>query len=341
MRLTTKKLLSILLAFTLLLSLSTAAFGEEKVKETDSDAKIKLEVHHAIITKEGDKALIRETLKFVNEGDSAYIGQEGEKGAKEVLKLSLPKSYTDLKIMGVPENKVIIREGELVTTTPVQPGTLQLTVNYVVPASQYGEHIIDKKINYLTEVFYILSPEGDFDVKGEGIVSGGVQEIDGAKYQVFYNELSRPGEGFEVTAKSAGSKSNLVSAGYQSDISFHSASHISRWMSSPLNGTDPHIWTAFLILLILAMAFAATMLIREKRKHKETEEADEKLNTLYDRLVIKEKRLLDKIRAVDKKLETGEVTAEGHKGLREQYKKMLIDVKLKLRELEELDDLNL
>lgn len=338
-----KKVIGLVLSIILILSASTIAFAEEpsegqKAKETDSDAKIKIEVQHALLTREGDNALVREVIKFVNEGDAVYVGK-GEGEQKEVLRVSLPKKYTNLKIIGVPENKTVIRDGELITSTPLSPGSLQLTLNYAIPMSEYNEFVLDKTIFYLTEVLYILSPEGDLNVKGEGIQSSGIQEIDGERYQVFYSELKRPGEGFQLTAKPGTAENNRVAQGYSnSSTGFHSASHISRWMSSPLRGTNPHVWAMFLILLVVAIITAVGMLINEKRKKQEQLEADEKLSTLYDRLVIKEKRLFDKIKELDQQLAEGQIAdEEGYKGLREQYKKMLVEVKLKIREMEELE----
>jgi len=59
---------------------------------------------------------------------------------------------------------------------------------------------------------------------------------------------------------------------------------------------------------------------------------------MLDNLVIRQKRLLDKIAVLERKTETGESDSGEIAGLRDQYMKKLLKIKLKIRELESLEE---
>ncbi|MHB8171991.1 MAG: hypothetical protein ACYDG6_10720 [Thermincolia bacterium] len=116
---------------------------------------------------------------------------------------------------------------------------------------------------------------------------------------------------------------------------FHSPGHMQRWYKSPMGNQNPHLWTAFSLILAAGLISVAVLLIRNRQKTAtEAVAADKPAKFLAD-LKAKEKRLIAKLSGLEDKLSTGEIQQEEYNRLRDEYKKTLVKVKLKLKELEE------
>ncbi len=114
---------------------------------------------------------------------------------------------------------------------------------------------------------------------------------------------------------------------------FHSPGHMQRWYNSPMGNQNPHIWTAFTLTLLAGLISAAALLIRNRQKAAtEAAAADKPAKFLAD-LKAKEKRLTAKLASLEDRLTKGEIGQEEYDCLRDEYKKNLVKVKLKLRDL--------
>ncbi|MFZ3171362.1 MAG: hypothetical protein WA118_05220 [Carboxydocellales bacterium] len=138
-----------------------------------------------------------------------------------------------------------------------------------------------------------------------------------------------------ISAKGGG-KVNRSYSGEKVD--FHSASHLARWQKSPLRATNPHLWLIFLAIIVGGMAAAITLLVRQKSREQAEVEAEGKLERVFLNLAAKHKRLLNKIKELDEQHESGAIPAETYEEMRDRYKTMLVDVKLKLKRLEDIEN---
>ncbi|MDA8235249.1 MAG: hypothetical protein M0Z31_10695 [Clostridia bacterium] len=138
-------------------------------------------------------------------------------------------------------------------------------------------------------------------------------------------------------ADNNGANEKVVNSSYNpAKVAFHSPGHIQRWYNSPLRNQDAHLWFVFLIVLIIGIIVAAGMLYRTKQQEAAKAEEAQKEDKLFLELVAKQKRLMAKIADLDAKLTKSEISQEEYDLLRDDYKKTLVKVKLKLKELEEV-----
>lgn len=310
---------------------STVAWAGETTKYD----KIKIEIHHLLLTAKDNSLQVKEVLRFNNTGADTYVGIKNSTGKTEVLQLSLPAGYQNLQVIGVPQNTVVTTATGIATTTPAAPGKLEITLLYSLPFS--GEQAkLDQTVNYPTDILYVLSPK-DEGLRLDGnktITDAGYQSLEGKQYRIFLIEKAVKNQKFTLTAEP-----DRVGQGYAPGKSnFHSNSHLERWYKSPLAQTNPHMWVAVIIILIFAGIAVAGYLLRKKQKEKQQQADEEKLARLLDDLVIKQKRLMNKITKLDEGREKGEVDAEQYEELREQYKSRLVKIKLKIKELEEIEE---
>lgn len=287
----------------------------------DTAEGIKIDLHHVLLeSDDGSTLRVREVLKI-------------KSTSKEILKISLPEGYSNLQLMGMNQNSFVTDPDGFTTTAPVSIGESQFSFTYDLPSN--GQSVVlSKVINYPTAILYVLSPKGQLKIKGDDRIQDyGLQTLEGKDYHVFLLNQSSPGQGFSLTINP-----DRVGQGYQeSKAGFHSASHLERWYSSPLKNTDPHYWVAALIILFFAIAAAAGHIIRKKYQTQKEKEKLEHLAGLLDNLIIRQKRLLNKIASLDQKNEEGKVDAGDFAALREQYVNKLVKIKLKIRELEALE----
>lgn len=294
---------------------------EIAVPVKDSARGITVTLHHVLLeSNNGSTVQVREVLKI-------------KSTTKETLKLSLPAGYSNLQVAGISKDSLAANPDGFTTSSPVSIGESQISFTYELPFS--GDTAdFSKVINYPTDILYVLSPKDQFKIKGDNRIQDyGLQTLEGQVYHVFFLSQPAPGQGFSLTINP-----DRVGQGYREPKSgFHSSSHLERWSSSPLKNTNPHYWVAAIIILFFALAAAAGHVLRKKHLNRQAEEDQERLDGLLDNLIIRQKRLLNKIASLDQKNEAGEIEAEEYTALRGQYINKLIKIKLKVRELEALE----
>lgn len=295
---------------------------------------IKVDIHHVLIqANNGETLQVQEVIKYDNTSKQAFSG-DGKTGGREVLNISLPAGYSSLKVTGISQDSYIAKSDSLITTSPLNPGTTEISLAYDLPFTD-GQIQFSKVINYPTDVFYVLSPKGQLRITGDsGIQDFGIQTMDSTQYHAFALSQAQPGNKFSLSISP-----DRVGQGYQEPGSgFHSASHLERWYSSPLANTNPHLWAAAIIILFFGAVAIIGHRIRKKQRNQRMQEEQERLAGLLDNLVVRQKRLLDTIDSLDTKHDSGEISSENYTDLRNQYVNKLVKIKLKIRELEAYED---
>jgi hypothetical protein len=206
-----------------------------------------------------------------------------------------------------------------------------------------GQASLQEKVNYPTGTVYILGPAEQLTLSSAVLQDVGVQVMDQQEFYVLAAQSLDKGsdlsfkvvKGASPQAKGGG-KVNRSYSGEKVD--FHSASHLARWQKSPLRATNPHLWLIFLAIIVGGMAAAITLLVRQKSREQAEVEAAGKLERVFLNLAAKHKRLLNKIKELDEQHESGAIPAETYEEMRDRYKTMLVDVKLKLKRLEDIEE---
>ncbi|MHB9093575.1 MAG: hypothetical protein ACYC21_02790 [Eubacteriales bacterium] len=336
-----KKYIILVLVFFLLL-VNTGFAGAAIEKTTASTgavpvgAGLKIDLHHVLVQAQDSNTLqVREVLKVNNTLKNTFSGEEKIDGSrKAVLKISLPAGYVNLRVEGVSKDSLVTSPDGVVTTSPLNPGITQVSLYYQMPLKD-GSLAFAKTVNYPTDILYVLSPKDQLNIKGDqGIQDYGIQVLENKSYHVLLIDKALPGQKFSLAISP-----NRLGQGYQEPkAGFHSASHLQRWAESPLRNTNPHMWVAGTIILFFAAVAAGGYYLRKKQLENKRLESEERLARMLDDLIVRYKRLLNKIDSLDQKNERGETEPEEYAGLREQYKEKLVRIKLKIKELEALEE---
>jgi|GEM_PF-3301179 len=310
--------------------------GQSAVPVKSPDQEIKVDIHHVLVESANDNSLqLREVLKINNTSKNVYEGNKDTgDGSKAVLNISLPAGYTNLVVTGISQESVIQNPDNVITTSPLKPGITQVSLSYNLPFTG-GDVDFAKVINYPTEILYFLSPKELLKIKGDkNILDYGIQSLEGKEYHVFLVDQGRPGQQFNLYIYP-----DRLGQGYNGAKSgFHSNSHLQRWAGSPLRNTDPHMWVGVIIVLFFAAVAAGGYYLKKKRQQQKARETEERLARMLDDLVIRQKRLLTKIDSLDRQNGKGEISPEDFNSLRKQYMDKLVKIKLKIKELEELEE---
>lgn len=288
----------------------------------DSTKGIRITLQHVLLeSTNGSSVQVREVLKI-------------KSTSKEIIKVSLPSGYSNLQVAGIAKDSFAAAPDGFTTTSPVSIGESQVSFTYDLPFS--GESAdFSKVINYPTDIMYVLSPKDQFKIKADNRIQDyGLQTLEGQVFHVFLLSQPSPGQGFSLTINP-----DRVGQGYREPKSgFHSSSHLEKWSASPLKSTNPHYWVAAIIILFFALVAAVGHVLRKKQLTQKAEEEQEHLDGLLDNLIIRQKRLLNKIASLDQRNEAGEIEPEEFTALRGQYINKLVKIKLKVRELEALEE---
>lgn len=352
-----KKLKVIPVLLTVALSL-VAGLMPASAGETKDAGVVKVEIHHLLLDLQGEVLQVREVLRFNNSSQDVFVGTGSEGAAKKaVLNIDLPEGYSNLQVQELrksagnpqavpltlgPDAWIATGDG-IAITKPLQPGQTEFSFSYNMIAPG-GQASLKEKVNYPTGTVYILGPAEQLTLSSGVLQDVGVQAMNQQQFYVLAGQGLNPGselsfkvvKGASPQAKAGG---GAVDRSYSGDkVGFHSASHLARWGNSPLRNTNPHVWLVFLVILAAGVAVAITLLVRQKHKEQEATEDAEKLEKVFLNLAAKHKRLLNKIRELDEQHEAGEIPPETYEEMRDRYKEMLVDVKIKLKRLEEMEE---
>ncbi len=276
-----------------LLFLSLAANASETVLTTETPDHIWIEAHHIIIVKEENQYFVKEYLKVVNSGDSAFIGIEtDDEVIRHSLRFHLPEGYSNLSFQGgLAEGSVEAHENVLYDTLGMEPGTKEITFYYSFPVADS----FVPEINYPTKMLGIFlnnkETESRRDIELYSLVRQDDKPLPDGFYYVFTGQELNPG----------------VKAGFR--------------LNDPVtavSGSGNHkITTA----AILAAALAAIIFFLFRKPCRNSEAGS--LEAIKDKLVFE-------IATLDEMNETQELDPEEYRTFRESKMKQLVEVSRKL-----------
>lgn len=344
-----RKTLAVLVTVLLLLATSLLAFAEEQGNAGDAAdgavateaaageaGKISVKVHHLLLSPNDDRTLnVKEQLVIYNPGEALPEGK--------TVTITLPLGYRELELFHDLNEDMVQVEEDSVIIKQLPAGETMIGFSYVMETFSEGtapHFIISETVNYPTQSYFVLAPAQGMKIISSELQSGGVQNMGGMQYQFHAADNVKPGTKMEIRAiismadESAGGQDN--SGGYSGTVTreapkFHTPGHIRFWKQSPFAGMDAHLFL-FLVIVVPAGAIGYALYRRTQEAAELATEADEE-EELFQRLVKKQKVLMNKLKELEIQHANGEVDEETYTQLREIYKKKLVKVKAKLKEL--------
>ncbi len=304
---------------------ATASTGQQSDSTVpEKTSSLSLKVHHLFMAPSGQDTLrVSERFIINNAGDTV--------SADETFIVSLPDAYQDLQFLeGIDKNSAQVKDGKLVISRSIPSGTTNLGFGYVIK-SDTPHFIINEEVRYPTEVVYILTPAQGIDISGNNIQDGGIQNVEGQQYRLFIGEGFQPGDNLGLRVTLTGSVSGASGGVTREGPEFHSPGHIRFWKQSPFAGMNAHIFL-FLIIVLPTGLIGYALYKRRQYAQEMASEKDEE-EELFQRLMKKQHSLLGKLKDLEKQRLNEEIDEETYAQLREVYKKKLIKVKAKLKEL--------
>lgn len=305
--------------------------------EATSQALPANDLHHIMFSLETDNQIRVQEVYRWNVADSV---------PQEPILLNIPSGATDIQLTDGALGQTISaekleRNGDRVTT-PIKwvKGQNEVHVSYNLPMVD-GKTELNTQMFYFTKSLYVLAPAEVLNISTNQIQDMGVQSMNSKSYSMFGGADINSGVGLKITVQQGAQraeKSAVSKVSPSGKIDFHSANHLRNWMNSPLRDTNPHLWLAFVSLLIVGFIIALTYYIRLKVQKQESAEQEQDLQKLYKYLQIRQKTLLKKLADVEQKLldEPGHEDTEQEDLMmqKEACWNLLRDVKIKLKALE-------
>ncbi|MFZ5516993.1 MAG: hypothetical protein ACOY90_10170 [Candidatus Zhuqueibacterota bacterium] len=169
---------------------------------------ISFQLEHLFIEPEEEGIRMREIFIIQNMGTKTFIGQNySDSSGSWVLKFPLPEHFHDLEIL-TPEARqsVFIKEGNLLTTDLLSPGSRQLSYRYFVPHKKGDWHYTRDTLYPIGEVnIFISNPE--VSLEGPGIMPMGNFPIRNINYKRYSVRGLMPGKTLDITVTNLPDKS--------------------------------------------------------------------------------------------------------------------------------------
>lgn len=111
---------------------------------------------------------------------------------------------------------------------------------------------------------------------------------------------------------------------------FHNPGHLRMWYETPLRNFDPHLFSALVVIIIVAGIgwFTYFQLKNRSLEEKMDENTDEKQ---FHDLVVKQKVILSKLVELEDKHKAGELSDEEFEKKTSAYREHLVKVKVQLQ----------
>ena len=166
---------------------------------TEKNDDISVKMHHVLMDKDGDQLGVRELMEVENRGNKAYVGwREAEPGKKETLHVSLPDGASDIKFLQSSIGWRVVKEKDgFLFTLPIMPGMNQLQFSYTIDTKGEDYKFL-KTLNIKTDKFWIIYPDGPFQVSSEQLEFAGPMEEKSKKYYTLMGQDFPPGA--QITA---------------------------------------------------------------------------------------------------------------------------------------------
>lgn len=248
------------------------------------------------------------------------------------LRFTIPEGATSLTYLeGIKQEDVKAEGNQLTYQGAIPSGDFTFGFDYHL-TSKAPHFTLDKKFLFDVPVVYVFTPPGQLDVQGQGLQDQGVINM-GQEVHLYSMENVTAGQDiqlfFTVGALAGGGGS--TNGDIPQSVKFHNPGHIRLWYQSPFAGINAHL---FLVLVILIPVVLAGLFIYQRKKNRPSEQLDEKdaEEEMFQRLLVKQKVLMNKLRRLEESFAAQEVDEETYLEQKEAYKKSLINVKLKLKQ---------
>jgi len=170
------------------------------VYDTTSEKKtISFQLEHLFIEPEEEGIRVREIFIIHNVGSKTFIGQNYSDSSSWVLRFPLPEHFHDLEIL-TPESQqsVFIKDGFLMTTDLLSPGSRQFSYRYFVPHKKGEWHYTRDTLYPIGEVNIFMS-NPDVSLEGPGVMPMGNFPIRNINYKRYSVRGLDPGKILDVT----------------------------------------------------------------------------------------------------------------------------------------------
>lgn len=157
--------------------------------------------HFIILMRERGILSVLELYQFGNEGDRAFVGTVGDRGARETVRMALPAGAQDVTLQsGTPGVDFIVKPDELVATTPLLPGeeTFDVAFVYLVPYST-SSIVLDRRLYYDTVAVHGLLMDVGAEMRSDMLQFTGERTAQGQNFLQFVGENLKAGQLLGIT----------------------------------------------------------------------------------------------------------------------------------------------
>lgn len=157
--------------------------------------------HFVILMRERGILSVLELYQFGNEGDRAFVGMVGDRGARETVRMALPAGARDVTLQsGTPDVDFIVKPDELVATTPLLPGeeTFDVAFVYLVPYST-SSIVLDRRLYYDTVAVNGLLMDVGAEMRSDLLQFMGERTAQGQNFLQFVGENLKAGQLLGIT----------------------------------------------------------------------------------------------------------------------------------------------
>ncbi len=328
-----KRVLGVLLAALVLLLPASAVLGA-------GSGGPQVEEAHFIISPGNTGLTITEFLSFNNPDSKPYSGgavadPSGKK--RTAWLIPLPGGYRNLQVNGLENSDYAGVPDGIQVYKAIASGKSTFSFSYTLPVSGLPA-AVSKKIPFTTQQFFVIAPVSAFSVKADVLQDEGQVNFNNNTYEQLWGGNLAAGTVVNITVDQPQAQTtpsnNQLARGF--DVKLHPAGHVKLFMTDPLVYTNPHLWAAYLFIMLGLGIAAAILWYRGRFGHEEEEpQADSGAgdDQLFLRLKAKQDLLLQRIKSLDDRFAAGQMSEQEYRESREKYKQLLVQVKLQLREL--------
>lgn len=265
-----------------------------------------------------------------------YMLQISDEDPVASLAFPLPVNAVDVHYgSGIDEEKVKVEEGRLILNQEILSGEATFNFHYLIEPMEGAPHFfLEREFFYDTPTFFVMVPAGELRIAGEQLEDQGVAAMGETSWGIYAGAFSE-GDTLSLTVlpDMMGGDRPPGTIERENVPPFHSQGHIQRWEQSPFSGIDAHL---FMILVIGVPVGILVWYLLKRRKEGLQKKTDlEKEEEVFQRYLVRERFLKEKLLELEKKRAEGTVDEEDYAQQLELYKKKLLEVRVKLKQFTE------
>lgn len=265
-----------------------------------------------------------------------YMLQISDEDPVNSLAFPLPLNAIDIHYgSGIDEANVEVEEGRLILNQEIPSGEATFNFHYLIEPMEGAPHFfLEREFFYDTPTFFVMVPAGQLMVAGEQLEDQGVADMGETSWSIYAGAFS---EGdilsFTVLPDVMGGERPPGTIERESAPAFHDPGHIRMWEQSPFSGIDAHL---FMILVIgVPVGILVWYLLKRRQEGLQRKTDLEREEEVFQRYLVREKFLKEKILELEKKRAEGSIDEEDYAQQMELYKKKLLEVRVKLKQFTE------